>query len=157
MKKYFSDFQSFQCNQLRWRFRPSIQKEFLREISIHFHRLVSENDFKGNGKGSQITFPYFHPLYCTDPVYIKIYTLRNLNTCIRETLRIKHKDYGLRYARAEAVNLIRARERDVKCPEIYAIGELRNEDFISCNFSKFHILHNFRLFLSYLIFFILWS
>jgi glycosyltransferase involved in cell wall biosynthesis len=34
---------------------------------------------------------------------------------------------------------------------------LRNEDFISCNFSKFHILHNFRLFLSYLIFFILWS
>ncbi len=128
-EKYFSNFQNFNSKQLRWRFKPGIQKELLREISVRFNTLLSENASKQNG--SQITFRYYHPVHCPDPVYLKIYNLRNLNTRIRETLRIKHKDYGLRYARAEAVNLIRAKERGLGCPDVYAVGEFRENFLIS--------------------------
>lgn len=137
-EKYFFNFQKIKYNQLRWRFTPLIQKKLLKALSIHFDRLVEENACRKNS--SKVSFLYHHPLYCPDSVYVKIYPVKQLNSRIRETLRIRHKNYGLRYAPAEAINLIRARKRGLGCPDVYAIGEVR----------KFFLIGMYVLIMEYL-------
>lgn len=121
-KKYFPDFQYLRENNLRWCYVDGTHISLIRGLSRDYSRLLLESP---PAESSHISFSYQHSNHTLLPVFVKVYKVRHIKHRIRETLRAKHKYYGFRYGIAEVSNILRAKEKGLSCPNIYAIGEVR--------------------------------
>jgi len=123
IKKFFHDFHYLREGSFRWRYSDEIYLPLIRKISESFEKLLIE---KSSSKHSHISFPYDHSHGFPSPVFIKIQHVRHIKQKVKETIGLKHKYYGYRFGIAEGLNLLKARESGISCPDIYAIGEVRN-------------------------------
>lgn len=122
IKKLFHDFHYLRDGNFRWCYSDEIYLPLIRKISEEFEKLLIE---KSSSKHSHISFSYDHPFTCPGPVFLKVQHARHIKQKIKETLGLKHKYYGYRFGIAEVLNLLKAKETGINCPDIYAIGEVR--------------------------------
>jgi hypothetical protein len=122
IKKLFHNFHFLREGNVRWCYSDDIYLPLIRKISEEFENLLIE---KSSSKHSHISFPYEHPFTSPSPAFLKIHHVRHIKQKIKETLGLKHKYYGYRFGIAEMINLLKAKENGIRCPDIYAIGEVR--------------------------------
>jgi len=120
--KFFHDFQYLREGNFRWRYSDDAFLPLIRKISKDFEKLLIE---KASSKHSHISFPYDHPFTGSTPVFFKVQHVRHIKQKMKETLGLKHKYYGYRFGIAEVINLLKAKDAGINCPDIYAIGEVR--------------------------------